>query len=70
MQGSPLLVTTSVEGNRANVNIPLPNGQIMALQPERGLRFSQLPTLDSDTQRQLEALRENLNKVCEYVNRK
>lgn len=64
MQGSPLLVSGVVNDNVANVNIPLADGRMISIQPQRGLRPSQLPSFDLDTRRQIEALRDNLNKVC------
>lgn len=64
MQGSPLLVAGVVSDNVANLNIPLADGRTISIQPQRGLRVSQLPPLDVDTQRQIQALRDNLNKMC------
>jgi borealin len=50
--------------NVANINIPLDDGRLLSIQPEKGLRISQIPQLDAETKRQLETLRDNLNKVC------
>lgn len=67
MQGSPLMVSSSVNERKANVNIPLPDGRVIALQPEKGLCISEIPLLDSETKHQLQTLRDNLNKVCAYI---
>lgn len=64
MQGSPLLVSGMVSDEVANVNIPLGDGRTISIQPQRGLRPSLLPELDLHTRKQIEALRDNLNKMC------
>ncbi|KRT80432.1 hypothetical protein AMK59_8410 [Oryctes borbonicus] len=64
MQGSPLMVNTIVS-REANVNIPLGDGRTISIQPQHGLRMSQLPTIDSSIRRQIEVLRDNLIKVCQ-----
>ncbi|XP_018576837.1 uncharacterized protein LOC108915323 isoform X2 [Anoplophora glabripennis] len=64
MQGSPLYTASVVTENMANINIPLLDGRLLTLQPQRGLRVSQIPQFDPETLRQLETLRENLSKVC------
>ncbi|XP_044264081.1 borealin isoform X2 [Tribolium madens] len=64
LQGSPLLTGNVVTDNVANINIPLEDGRLFSIQPQRGLRVSQIPELDLETKRQLETLRDNLNKVC------
>lgn len=64
MQGSPLLVSGVVSDDVPNVNIPLGDGRTISIQPQRGLRASLLPALDLQTKKQIEALRDNLNRVC------
>ncbi|XP_017782225.1 PREDICTED: borealin-like isoform X2 [Nicrophorus vespilloides] len=64
LQGSPLMVNNVMLDQMANVNIPLGDGRIITIQPHRGLRQSQIPEIDANTQRQLKALRDNLNKMC------
>lgn len=64
MQGSPLLTGGVMGDSTANINIPLVDGRFLSLQPERGLRISQIPHLDVEVRQQLELLRDNLNKVC------
>ncbi|KAF2890299.1 hypothetical protein ILUMI_15874 [Ignelater luminosus] len=64
MQGSPLMVSSVSSDVIANVNIPLHDGRILTIQPQRGLRVSEIPHLDEETRRQIETLRDNLNKVC------
>lgn len=64
MQGSPLMVSSVSSDVIANVNIPLHDGRILTIQPQRGLRVSEIPHLDDETRRQIETLRDNLNKVC------
>ena len=66
MQGSPLLVNHIVS-NEANVNIPLGNGNTISIQPQRGLRVSQIPNLDEHTKVQLVKLRDNLDKICNSI---
>lgn len=66
MQGSPLMVNTIVS-REANVNIPLGDGRTISIQPQHGLRMSQLPVIDSSIKRQIEVLRDNLIKVCELT---
>lgn len=63
MQGSPLLVSGIVQENIANINVPLSNGNIMSLLPNDGLRMSHIPALDSETMRQLETLKNHIEKV-------
>lgn len=69
MQGSPLLVSSVVTETCANVNIPMSDGRIMSLQPNKGLRMSQFPNLDEETRSQLRMLRDNLNKVVQLENK-
>lgn len=64
MQGSPLLVSGVISDDVPNVNIPLADGTTISIQPQRGLRPSLLPPLDLHTRKQIEALRDNLNKMC------
>ncbi|XP_031844443.1 borealin-related [Nomia melanderi] len=64
MQGSPLLVTSIVQENFANVNVPLSNGNVISLLPKDGLlRMSTIPALDTETMRQLETLKSHIEKV-------
>lgn len=70
MQGSPLFTGSVVADTMANVNIPLIDGRMLSIQPQRGLRMSQIPDLDAETKRQLEALRDNLTKVCAVADRR
>ncbi|KAK9876137.1 hypothetical protein WA026_011253 [Henosepilachna vigintioctopunctata] len=67
LQGSPLMTTAMVTETTANLNIPLPDGRLINIQPRKGLRASEIPELDPDIQKQLQTLRENLDKVCQYV---
>lgn len=64
LQGSPLMVNQVCVDQQANLNIPLDDGRIFTIQPQRGLRISQIPNIDTDMMSQLQALRENLNKIC------
>lgn len=64
MQGSPLLVSSIVQENFANVNVPLSNGNVISLLPKDGLlRMSTIPDLDTETMRQLETLKNHIEKV-------
>lgn len=68
MQGSPLLVSNVVSEIEPTVNVALPDGRIMAIRPERGIRVSQLPPLDPTILDQLRLLKENLRKICKDPN--
>lgn len=63
MQGSPLLVSAVIEEHTANVNVPLHNGNVISLLPNDGLRLSQMPPLDAETMKQLETLKNHIEKV-------
>lgn len=63
MQGSPLLVSAIVPDKTANINVPLSNGNVMSLLPNDGLRMSHIPALDPETMRQLETLKDHIEKV-------
>lgn len=63
MQGSPLLVSSIVQENTANVNVPLNNGNVVSLLPKNGLRLSNIPNLDEDTVQQLQTLKSHIEKV-------
>ncbi|XP_046389659.1 uncharacterized protein LOC124158551 [Ischnura elegans] len=63
LTGSPLQVTRVIHDSKANVIVPLENGQILSVLPERGLRMSQIPEMDDEVVGQLQVLNENLNKL-------
>ena len=63
MQGSPLLVSSIVRENTANINVPLANGNVISLLPNDGLRMSHIPQLDPETMRQLETLKNHIETV-------
>lgn len=63
MQGSPLMVDHIMPNNRANVNIPLLDGRVISILPEKGLRTSEIPDIDPHLRRQIETLRDNLSQV-------
>lgn len=63
MQGSPLLVSAIVQEDTANINVPLANGNVISLLPNDGLRMSHIPDLDPETMRQLETLKNHIEKV-------
>ncbi|XP_076679059.1 borealin-related [Andrena cerasifolii] len=63
MQGSPLLVSAVIQEDTANINVPLRNGNVISLLPNDGLRMSNIPTLDPETMRQLETLKNHIEKV-------
>ncbi|GJQ84898.1 putative cell division cycle-associated protein 8 [Trypoxylus dichotomus] len=69
MQGSPLMVN-HVVSREANVNIPLNDGRVISIQPQHGLRASQLPSINQSLIQQIEVLRDNLIKVCEIADNK
>ncbi|KAG5897553.1 hypothetical protein JTB14_007269 [Gonioctena quinquepunctata] len=70
MQGSPLLTAPVVTENTANINIPLSDGTLLSLQPQNGLRMSQIPDFDQNTLRELDCLRANLEKVFEVTKKR
>lgn len=59
-----------VSETETTVNVPLPDGRVFAIQPRRGIRESDIPELDHHIIAQLEALRENLSKVCATKSRR
>lgn len=63
LQGSPLMTWPMPPATEANVNIPLPDGRIISVLPNRGLRPSVIPEVDPNIREQLKALRENLAKM-------
>ncbi|KAF5291318.1 hypothetical protein FQA39_LY03469 [Lamprigera yunnana] len=63
MQGSPLLVDHILPNKKANVNIPLLDGRVFSILPEKGLRSSLIPNIDPSLRKQIETLRDNLSKV-------
>ncbi|XP_012282880.1 uncharacterized protein LOC105701045 [Orussus abietinus] len=64
MQGSPLLVSTDIQDSVANVNVALQNGNIISLaSTSHELRLSHIPSLDEETKRHLQTLRDHLDKV-------
>ncbi|XP_030756346.1 borealin-like isoform X2 [Sitophilus oryzae] len=66
-QGSPLLIGPVAPESTANVNIPLSNGNLVSLLPQKGIRMSQIPDVDAQTIHELKILRDNLIKVCSHV---
>ncbi|XP_065171359.1 uncharacterized protein [Atheta coriaria] len=64
MEGSPLMVNPVATDHIANVNIPLGEGRLLSLQPERGLRVSMVPNLDPETQAQLLTLSAHIQQIC------
>ncbi|XP_026462194.1 borealin-like isoform X2 [Ctenocephalides felis] len=66
LAGSPLLVSSVVGEELANVNIPMPDGKHLALFPTQLGKIDpeDLPKFDADTKKQLQMLAENLSKIC------
>ncbi|XP_076264836.1 uncharacterized protein LOC143199009 isoform X1 [Rhynchophorus ferrugineus] len=67
-QGSPLLIGTNATEHMANVNIPLDNG-IVSLLPQRGIRVSEIPQVNTETMEELKVLRDNLIKLCSVASK-
>ncbi|XP_011310516.1 uncharacterized protein [Fopius arisanus] len=66
MQGSPILVSSIVKDQTANINVPLGDGKIISLLPTAGgLRNSLIPALDPETVRQLQTLMGHLERVID-----
>ncbi|KAK4879162.1 hypothetical protein RN001_007308 [Aquatica leii] len=63
MQGSPLLINRALSHRKANVNIPLLDGRVISILPEKGLRTSEIPDMDPQLKQQIKTLRDNLNQV-------
>ncbi|XP_028144089.1 borealin isoform X2 [Diabrotica virgifera virgifera] len=62
-QGSPLLTAAVAPDEFANINIPLNDGSLLSLRPQKGLRLSQIPKFDMDTMRQLQTLKDHISMV-------
>ena len=62
-QGSPLLVSTTVNDRTANINVPLRNGNIVSLLPFNETSLSDNLHLDDETKHQLKILQSHLAKV-------
>lgn len=63
MQGSPLMVDHIVSQEKPSVNIPLCDGRVFSIQPEKGIRPSLIPDINSELRNQIQTLRDNLSKV-------
>ncbi|XP_069683937.1 borealin-like [Periplaneta americana] len=66
LSGSPLIVTSMLAEQRANVNVPLPDGRVLSILPEPGLRPYEVPCLDDDTKRELETLQKHINTFINW----
>ncbi|XP_058801646.1 uncharacterized protein LOC131670232 [Phymastichus coffea] len=62
-EGSPLLVSTTVNDKTANINVPLRNGTIISLLPFNETSLTEDIRLDDETKHQLRILQSHLNKV-------
>lgn len=62
-QGSPLLVSTTVNDRTANINVPLKNGNIVSLLPFNETSLTDNLYLDDETKLQLKILHSHLTKV-------
>lgn len=62
-QGSPLLVSTTVNDKTANINVPLRNGTVVSMLPFNETSLTEEIHLDDDTRNQLRILQSHLNKV-------
>ncbi|XP_071442990.1 borealin-like isoform X2 [Hetaerina americana] len=65
LTGSPLRVTSVITDSKPNVIVPLDNGRVLSVLPERGLRRSQMPELNDSLLYQLRVLKDNLNTLLE-----
>ncbi|KAJ8680422.1 hypothetical protein QAD02_016209 [Eretmocerus hayati] len=64
-QGSPLLVSTTVNGRTANINVPLRDGKVVSLLPFHETSLSENLNLDEETKHQLKILQSHLAKVLD-----
>jgi borealin len=64
-QGSPLLVSTTVNDRTANINVPLKNGNIVSLLPFNETSLMDNLYLDDETKHQLKILHSHLTKVLD-----
>ncbi|XP_011506301.1 PREDICTED: borealin-like [Ceratosolen solmsi marchali] len=64
-QGSPLLVSTTVNDRTANINVPLKNGNIVSLLPFNETSLMDNLHLDDETKHQLKILHSHLTKVLD-----
>lgn len=62
-QGSPLLASEVAEDATANIKIPLHDGKMLSLLPQRGLRMSQIPPLDTENLKQLKTLHQYIDMI-------
>lgn len=69
MSGSPILAN-AMESERANVNVPLGDGRIISVQPQSTIRQSEIPEIDEATSLQLQALRDNIDRIVAKNKRK
>ena len=60
LQGSPLMVAPLVQNYKANANVTLPNGKVLSILPEQGLKAHEIPKLDEDTRMELCTLKQHI----------
>ncbi|XP_049947465.1 uncharacterized protein LOC126455741 [Schistocerca serialis cubense] len=67
MKGSPVMLNAARE-DKPTLNIPMANGTVMSILPQRGLRTAQLPQqMDPETQENLKVIWENLKDLIGHT---
>lgn len=70
LTGSPLLVSSVTHDEFASVNVPLPDGKVLAILPQTlGFEPDDIPHLDNQTRQQLNTLKSHLQIFCDHVNK-
>lgn len=67
LSGSPLMVTSTLREQNANVNLRLADGRVVSILPEPNLRPYDIPQVDEETRLQLLTLREHMNTLINLV---
>ncbi|KDR17589.1 borealin [Zootermopsis nevadensis] len=63
LSGSPLIVSSTLHEQNANVNLRLANGTVVSILPEPNLRPYDIPQVDEETRQQLQTLREHMKAL-------
>ncbi|XP_023715215.1 borealin [Cryptotermes secundus] len=67
LSGSPLMVSSTLCEQNANVNLRLADGRVVSILPEPNLRPYDIPQVDEETRQQLLTLREHMNTLINLV---
>ncbi|XP_063228045.1 uncharacterized protein LOC134534031 [Bacillus rossius redtenbacheri] len=70
MRGSPILVTTQIGQNVANLNVPLPDGRILSILPEPVLELYEDMEIDAVTRHNLLTLQGHINSFLTLTSKR